>query len=291
MSEPHAAIGATDVGAVDVSDIGLGPIRLGAMLFTLIEPHRDHVVAYNRWYERDHLYAGCTIGPYNFAAKRWVATRDCKQLRHVDQGLAHSLDDGGLVADDPMVGSYLSLYWLLDGWVQEWNRWAFREFRWLHANDRMFPHRDHVHTLLYTHDEALYRDDDPVPASLALDHPFAGLGVTIGTAADGDRAAFDAWASEEMVPALQADGSPVAMTLTFSGVPLQVDAKDVDRDDDTASRFLHLHFLDEDPRSCWQDSVGRVPTMVDEAGAGHVAWAGPFIPTVPGTDRYTDQLW
>lgn len=221
MTEPHAAIGASDVGTVDVTDIGLGPIRLGAMLFTLIEPHRDHVVAYNRWYERDHLYAGVTIGPYNFAAKRWVATRDCKQLRHVDRGLAHPLDDGGnIVADDPMVGSYLSLYWLLDGWVQEWNRWAFREFRWLH----------------------------------------------------GER-------------------SPVAMTLTFSGVPLQVDAKDVDRDDDTAARFLHLHFLDEDPRSCWQDSVGQVPGMVEDAGAGHVAWAGPFIPTVPGTDRYTDQLW
>ena len=73
MADPHAAIGATDVGPVDVADIGLGPIRLGAMLFTMIEPHRGHEVAYNRWYERDHLYAGCTVGPYNFAAKRWVA--------------------------------------------------------------------------------------------------------------------------------------------------------------------------------------------------------------------------
>lgn len=280
MAEPHAAIGATDVGPIDVHDIGLGPIGLGAMLFTLIEPHRDHVVAYNRWYERDHLYAGCMIGPYNFAAKRWVATRALKGLRHLG-------DDQ--VATDPMVGSYLSLYWLLAGWVQEWNRWAFREFRWLHDNGRMFPHRDHVHTLLYTHDRAHYRDEDPVPASLALDHPFAGLGVVIGTTPD--REAFDAWVSDELAPAVQGDGSPVAMTLSFTGVPLQVDARDVARDDAGEGRFLHLQFLDADPLDCWHDSVGRVPDLVGGAGMGAVSWAGPFIPTVPGTDRYTDQLW
>lgn len=282
MAEPHAAIGATDVGPVDVEDIGLGPIQLGAMLFTLVEPHRDHVVAYNRWYERDHLYAGCTVGPYNFAARRWVATRELKQLRHLG-------DD--TVATDPMVGSYLSLYWLLDGWVGEWNRWAFREFRWLHERGRMFPHRDHVHTLLYTHDAAHYRDADPVPASLALDHPFAGLAVVVGTAADGDREAFDRWAAEELVPTLQADGSPVAMTLDFSAVPLQVDAADVARDDGGDGRFLHLHFLDADPATSWAHGVGRVPGLVEGAGAGTVSWAGAFLPTVPGTDTYTDQLW
>jgi hypothetical protein len=27
------------------------------------------------------------------------------------------------------------------------------------------------------------------------------------------------------------------------------------------------------------------------SGAGNLLWAGPFIPTVVGTDTYTDQLW
>ena len=53
---------------------GAEPIKLGSMLFTLVEPHRGHEVAYNRWYERDHFYAGCMIGPYQFAGKRFVAT-------------------------------------------------------------------------------------------------------------------------------------------------------------------------------------------------------------------------
>ena len=39
------------------------PVKLGAMLYTLVDPERGHEVAYNRWYERDHFYGGCMIGP------------------------------------------------------------------------------------------------------------------------------------------------------------------------------------------------------------------------------------
>ena len=52
------------------------PVKLGSMLFTVVEPHRGHEVAYNRWYERDHFYAGCMVGPYNFAGRRFVATAE-----------------------------------------------------------------------------------------------------------------------------------------------------------------------------------------------------------------------
>ena len=39
------------------------PIKIGQMLFTMVDPNRGHEVAYNRWYERDHFYAGCMTGP------------------------------------------------------------------------------------------------------------------------------------------------------------------------------------------------------------------------------------
>ena len=39
------------------------PIRVGSMLFTMVDPHRGHEVEYNRWYERDHFYGGCMTGP------------------------------------------------------------------------------------------------------------------------------------------------------------------------------------------------------------------------------------
>src|SRR3954447_10592764 len=58
-----------------------GGIRVGSTLLTLVEPHKGHEVAFNRWYERDHFYAGCLIGAGWFAGKRWVATKPLKDLR------------------------------------------------------------------------------------------------------------------------------------------------------------------------------------------------------------------
>jgi len=81
------------------------PIRIGTMLYTLVEPHRGHQVAYNRWYERDHFYAGCQIGAYNFAGARFVSTAPLK-------GLRYPTGDGALVAD-PSIGSYLGIYFYL----------------------------------------------------------------------------------------------------------------------------------------------------------------------------------
>ena len=51
-----------------MTDVG-GEVRLGSMLFTLVEPHRGHELAYNRWYERDHFYAGCMVGPWLFRSE------------------------------------------------------------------------------------------------------------------------------------------------------------------------------------------------------------------------------
>ena len=63
--------------AVD-ADLG-GEVRLGSALFTLVEPHRGHEVAYNRWYERDHFYAGCMIGPWYRGRRRCApaSSRTC----------------------------------------------------------------------------------------------------------------------------------------------------------------------------------------------------------------------
>src|SRR5579884_1685650 len=85
---------------------GAEPVKLGSMLFTLVDPHRGHEVAYNRWYERDHFYAGCMVGPWLFAGRRWVATRDLKDLRFPAEGsLIRPIESG----------SYLAVYWHLDG--------------------------------------------------------------------------------------------------------------------------------------------------------------------------------
>ena len=49
------------------------PIKLGSILFTMVEPHKGHEVEYNRWYERDHFYAGCMVGKWTFAGQRFAS--------------------------------------------------------------------------------------------------------------------------------------------------------------------------------------------------------------------------
>ena len=115
-------------------------VRAGSMLYTLVDPELGHEVAYNRWYERDHFYAGCMIGPWLFSGARFVATRDLKDLRIGEEPDLFGEHDG----------STLSIYWVIDGKMSEHFDWGSRQVRWLHDNDRMFPHREHVHTNLYS---------------------------------------------------------------------------------------------------------------------------------------------
>jgi len=129
------------------------PIKLGAMLWTLVEPHRGHEVAYNRWYERDHFYSGCMVGAYNFAGRRFVATANLKTMRDPDPSV---------ITGEPARGSYVAVYWVLDGYFDVWNKWALRQVNALHAAGRMFQERDHVHTLLYDFQWEHRRDPDGV---------------------------------------------------------------------------------------------------------------------------------
>jgi len=161
------------------------PVKLGSMLFTVVEPHRGHEVAYNRWYERDHFYAGCMVGPYNFAGRRFVATAELKALRD---------PDSSVITGEPARGSYVSVYWVLDGYHSVWNRWALRQVNALHAAGRMFEQRDHVHTLLYNYSWEFRRDPDGVPVELALDHPYRGfVSVFIDRAEDVSNEALWEW--------------------------------------------------------------------------------------------------
>jgi hypothetical protein len=263
------------------------PIRIGTMLYTLVEPHRGHQVAYNRWYERDHFYAGCQIGAYNFAGARFVATAPLKALRQP------AVSPGGpepLVAD-PQVGSYLGIYYVLDGHHDEWNRWAVDQVNALHAAGRMFEQRDHIHTGLYRFEWEYRRDEDGVPAELTLDHRFPGMvSVFAEPAAGVDAAELAAWYRSECLPSV-VPGTPVASVLGFSPLPLLADAPgDVPRSPG-AERLLLLCFMDESPEGSWARVFAGQGKALGETGLGRVVWASPFIGTVPGTDTYTDQLW
>ncbi len=262
---------------------GAEPIRLGSMLFTLVEPRRGHELEYNRWYERDHFYAGCMIGPYNFAGRRWVATSDLKARRDPDPSA---------ITGEPTRGTYVAVYWVLDGYHDIWNRWAVRQVNALHAAGRMFQERDHVHTLLYRFEWEQRREPGGVPVELALDHPYAGL-VAVWVDRSGDTPAedFSATLREEVLPGML-PGTGAGLVAAFTPIPLLVDAPgDVPRTEPDDRRVLTLWFLDDHPNDAWDGTVAAFRQQLEGTGRASVVAAVPFIPTVPGTDRYVDQLW
>jgi len=259
-----------------------GGIRIGTTLVTLVDPHQGHEVAYNRWYERDHFYAGCLIGAGWFAGKRWVATKPLKDLR----GPA-----GSPFLPDISAGSYLATYWVLKGEEADAVAWGTRQVKWLHENDRMFEERDHVHTLIYANRFAASRDSDGVPAELALDHPWNGLVlVMVDRHQDVSPKEATAWLRDELLPEAMAD-TPWALTVGLTPVPLPKEAPVFQPPNPGEERRTALLcFLESDPRQCWDEFVA-LSDKVAGGGIAEVSYVAPFIPTIPGTDTYTDHLW
>ena len=183
---------------------------------------------------------------------------------------------------DSAAGSYLGVYYVLDGHHEEWNRWAVDQVNTLHAAGRMFEHRDHIHTGLYRFEWEYRRDEDGVPAELTLDHRFAGLVSVFVDAAEGQGAADVArFYREDLLPRLL-PGTPVATALGFSPLPLLDDAPgDVPRAESSQERTLILFFVDEHPAASWPEllrrsgssarAVGRRPGVVGVAVRGHRA--------------------
>ncbi len=251
------------------------PIRVGSLLFTMVEPHKGHEVAYNRWYERDHFYAGCMIGRWQFAGNRYIATRDCKKRRYPT--------DSNIVPD-AMTGSYLALYWVLDEHHDEWNEWGVEQVTWLHANDRMFNERDHIHTALYEWAGEVNAPGSTMPLELALDRHYLGIGVLIGELADGvEPDAVSDWLNSQPCPA--------DVALIGTPLPLRGDRPADVPDTQAANRILIVGFLTGDPLADWDSGFADLGDAFANADLGKIVFASPFLTTVPGTDTYTDQLW
>ena len=251
------------------------------MLFTMVDPHRGQEAAYNRWYERDHFYAGCLVGPWLFAGRRWVAPRALKALRHPRES--------ELAKPDVTAGSYVAVYWIHAGHFDEHREWAGKQVRWLYQNGRGFAARTHVHTLLYDLDWTRYRDADPVPVELALDHGYAGMASLAVRRAPGVAAdALDAW-WRDALPAFFERG-PVACATSWTPVPQRGAPMDIPVVDEPDRLRMHLFFLDRDPLESWSrfETLGHA---LEASGLGRVVFASPWLPTVVGTDTYTNELW
>lgn len=264
-------------------DVDHSGVALGSVLVSLLEPERGREAAFHRWYERDHFYAGCMVVPWFFAGRRFVATRELKALREPQ----HTP-----LMDDVRLGSYLALYWMLAGHHADAVALAVEQVTWLNENGRMLAGRIQAHAGFYGHRWSVSRDADGVPAELALHHPFPGLVVLMLDRHEGvSQEAIDAWLREVYLPDALA-GSAAALCLASHPFPLPDDAPSyVRRLEGLERRSMLLFFLDEDPRTHWRDLFGGVGERVAASGLGELTWLAPFIPTLPGSDRYADELW
>jgi hypothetical protein len=257
------------------------------MLYTLVDPDKGHEVAYNRWYERDHFYGGCMIGPWLFAGSRWVATRPYKDLRFPsDSPVAQPVD----------AGSYVAVYWIHKDHEAEHFAWSTQQVFDLYANGRGFDQRTHAHTALYMFQGAQYRDADPVPIELALDHRYSGMvSIHVDRAEGIKHPEFDEWFADEGRRDLLAAESPVASIASWRPIiPKVAEGEQAPMDlgsgPGTRARSLQLLFLEDDPAATW-DLIRSYAAAIEESGLATVALAAPFLPTIIGTDTYTDQLW
>ncbi|MEO6627802.1 MAG: hypothetical protein ABIP03_04460 [Aquihabitans sp.] len=262
------------------------PVKVGTMLLTMVEVHKGFESAYNRWYQRDHFYAGCMIGPYLFAGNRYVATRELKDLRYPagNENVAKPTDNG----------SYVAIYWVEKGHHGDhFDNWARTQVTSLYADGRGFAERSHVHTVLFDHIGAVYRDADPVPVELALDHGYEGMVAVWMDATKGTAADLHAQLATTLVPELLA-GSPVEIASSWTPSAGENDPKDVPMDLGSKAggpnRLCQLFFLHGDPR----ETMERFTTYtkaIEAQGLATVQLVAPWFTTVIGTDKYVDELW
>ncbi len=268
-----------DVGGVDDY-----PVKVGSMLLTLVDPAEGYERAYNRWYERDHYYGGCMVGPWLFAGSRWVATRPLKERRWPETSP---------IAEPTGTGSYLAVYWVEEGHHHDhFAVWSIRQVRDLYLHGRGFAERTHVHTSTFRYVGTTYRDKDPVPVELALDHRYDGLYVLWWDAVETTGAELHAQLASDRTTQL-IEGSPIAMATSW--IPPEVDdaaggaPMDLGSPAGGAERLVQLLFVEggvDDVAA----AIRAYTDGVEADGTAHLLLAAPFLPTIVGTDTYVDQL-
>jgi hypothetical protein len=264
-------------------------VALGSILVSLLEPEPGTEREFNRWYERDHFYAGCMTGETFFSGRRFVATRALKALRYPPSSAA---------VPDTSLGSFLALYWMERGHHAEAEAWAVDRVLWLGKHGRMMGSRKAVHASFYAHRWAACRDDDGVPPEVALEHPFPAVAMVISERPEQTtRAERDAWLLEEYLPK-RLPGSAAALCLSLDPLALpEASPVYVPPDPGADRRSLELFFFDSiegpagqtaDPG--WTQLVAPLGEAQASAGLGGVGFAAAFVPTLPGTDRFVDEV-
>lgn len=261
---------------------------LGHALITMVEPEPATVADYNRWYETDHFLSGVLTGPGAFAGRRWLSPRSLKAVRFPKESP---------IAEPLGAGSFIAVYWIEAGQLVAHCEWGFPEAARLAALGRMRSDRRHISTAYYDLVGVTARGERPVPAELALHHPYGGL-VMVWTEAppDAPADAHERWAARFRV-ALTGTESAIGQVVTFRPIelpePLPKMPGAIIGGDPSRDVLAHCCFVDDEFGRTWRDISMALRTAFagDNPGAVVPLLVAPFVASVTGTDTHLDELW
>jgi hypothetical protein len=265
--------------AVHASDEG---VALGHAIFSLIEPHPGHELAWNRYYERDHLIAAGSCAPWTFSTQRWIATRRHKTARYPGTNV---------IASPPEKGTFMAAMWIQKGRFDDQQTWVAEQMKVLGDRGRTFDHRDVLTTTGYDFLGAAARDHDGVPPELALEHRYPGIVLAwVERAPDlslGDLR--DALLGELLPRFLR--GSATSQALCFTPLP-KADwwPKAAPEVPGVGDRVLVAGFVECDPLDVWKEHYETFGTIVEASGGARLLFVAPFVPGVPGVDPDLGEL-
>jgi hypothetical protein len=143
---------------------------------------------------------------------------------------------------------------------------------------------------------AAYRDDDPVPIELALDHQYDGIVAVWLDGRDGlDAEALHAKLVDSgALDDLQQD-SPIEITSSWTPRPEFRNSRDsapmsLGSPGGQENRLCQVCFVAGDIRETLARFRGYTEAIAAQ-GIADTALAAPFLRTKVGTDTYVDRIW
>lgn len=243
-------------------DAGLFDARLGGVIFSLTEPNRGHRGAFDRWYRRDHRYAGALAGPGVVGGQRWQSATESTPA-DLDERPSSTTNGAG---------SRLAIFLLIEGAWDEFHAWSGPRLASLRADGRMFDERRRIHGRHYVaeHGSGPGATWEPPPLD-AVDRPYQGLLAVLGT----ERPPADDRPLPVARPAAAQAGGVVAPD--GIDVTLRSDACPANDEMDLGSHVLVLALRNRPWTSDGDVIATQARALASRRGLAPV-WASTFVP-------------
>ena len=166
---------------------------------------------------------------------------------------------GSRVAQPLEAGKYIGIYWINEGRLEDHEQWALGSNYRLHAEGR-----------------GSYRGAGHDPLEERR-HVFTSFSDYLGPVYRNDAVPRDVH----------------TLVQPYQGLVVQVvDATNDRAELDGVDKIVQvLHFLEADPRECWDELFADAEDRIAASGVATLGVQAAFIPTNHGTNDYTDQLF